>query len=90
MLNPNIVYCLYRPTQGVVMKLLVSVCLLAVLSGCGTYGEPLLLSAMFDSQDPCQSRNRGADYQKPNWCGASANRAYIYNRQAYPVGYVQR
>ena len=72
------------------MKLIVSMCLLSTLVGCGTYGEPLLLSALFDSQDPCQTRNRGPNYQQPSYCGAANYRTYIYNNNGYPVGFVKR
>lgn len=63
------------------MKLLVSVCLLVSLVGCASY---------WDANDPCQSRNHGANYQKPNWCGASDNRAYIYNNGGSIIGYIKR
>ena len=55
------------------------------VSGCGTYGEPKLLSAWYDSQDPCQRKNNGGKY--PSFCGASNNRAYIYDNTNQPIGY---
>lgn len=56
--------------------LILAVCL--SLTGCGTIG------AIFDAQDPCQSRGR-ANYQYPAFCGASGSGAYVtrgyYNNQ---------
>jgi hypothetical protein len=40
---------------------------------------------MYDSQDPCQLKNNGGRY--PSFCGASNNRAYIYNNTNQPIGY---
>lgn len=41
-----------------------------ILGGCGTYGEPLLLTRMFDSADPCQNYkvldSGGFDYKQVN------------------------
>lgn len=55
----------------------ISAVLLALLTGCGYGGEPLLLGAFFDSQDPCQTRGR-TNYQKPQFCGAaSGGTAYV-------------
>lgn len=76
------------------MKLLI--CNLAVLSlsGCAS------MATIYDRQDPCQTGqgnaveqqrlNRPQDYQRPNWCGASLNRTYIYNNQGIRQGYIVR
>jgi hypothetical protein len=57
------------------------------LSGCGTYGEPLILARWYDSRDPCQQQNwrNGAP---PNFCGATAGRTYIYPKNGPAVGYI--
>ena len=56
-------------------------------TACGLHGEPILLARMYDSQDPCQLKNNGGRY--PSFCGASNNRAYIYNNQNQPIGYTK-
>jgi hypothetical protein len=48
------------------MRILIILVTLAI-SGCGAYGEPLLLARMADRADPCQRPLN----QKPTWCGAS-------------------
>lgn len=64
-----------------------------ILTGCGTYGEPLLLARMFDSADPCQLKNNGGNY--PSFCGAGGRgRTTIYstptgNPIGAPVGYTK-
>jgi hypothetical protein len=42
----------------------------ALLTGCGTYGEPLLLARLYDNADRCQ--------QNPylSWCGAGSGKVY--------------
>ena len=51
------------------MKLIPAVLVIANLTGCANY---------WDSQDPCQARTRGADYQRPSFCGAgSAGTTYV-------------
>ena len=45
------------------MKLIFIVLTVTNLTGCAAY---------WDSQDPCQARNRGADYQRPAFCGAGS------------------
>lgn len=41
-----------------------------LLTGCGTYGEPLLLAKLYDNADRCQ--------RDPylSWCGAGSGRVY--------------
>ena len=51
------------------MKKIALVFSAVMLTGCGTYGEPILLARMFDAQDSCQSRGR-PNYQRPDFCGA--------------------
>jgi len=61
------------------------------LTGCGTYGEPLLLAAMFDNADHCQQQNWHRNGGKaPEYCGASRNRAYIYTPQGNQIGYTKK
>jgi hypothetical protein len=56
-----------------------------LLTGCGTYGEPLLLAKMFDSADKCQLKNNGGNY--PSYCGAGSARTVIYSTpNNNPVG----
>ena len=74
------------------MRSLILVTIL-LLTGCGTYGEPLLLARMFDSADPCQLRNNAGNY--PSFCGAGQRgRTTIYatptgNPIGAPVGYTK-
>ena len=58
------------------MKNILLILITASLTGCGTYGEPLFLAAMYDRADPCQRQNNGGNY--PSFCGASNSRTYIY------------
>ena len=58
-----------------------------LLTGCGTYGEPLILSRWYDSQDPCQLKNNGGQY--PSFCGATSGRPTVYDNRGRPVGYIQ-
>ena len=64
------------------------------LTGCGTYGEPLLLARMFDAADGCQLKNNGGKY--PSYCGAGgAGRTTIYatptnNPIGAAVGYTKK
>ena len=62
------------------MKILI-VALTLSLTGCGTYGEPLLLARMFDRNDPCQRE------PSPQWCGASAG-VTVYQRNYYTGGII--
>lgn len=57
-----------------------------ILGGCGTYGEPLFLAAIYDNNDPCQRQN-WVNGQQPRYCGAGSSRTYIYTtpHQA-PIG----
>jgi hypothetical protein len=45
------------------MRTIIILCIAATLSGCAAY---------WDSQDPCQARNRGEGYQRPTFCGAGS------------------
>ena len=82
------------------MKLFLLTLTSCILTGCGAYGEPLLLARIYDNNDPCQPQNiRGATAKEraanmPSFCGASSNRQYIYTtpqNQAVgaPSGYVK-
>lgn len=64
------------------MKYLAMILAALVLTGCGTYGEPLLLSRIYDRADPCQSQN-AVDGKTPNWCGASGNQNLYINGRYY-------
>jgi hypothetical protein len=58
----------------------VMVLLLALLTGCGYGGEPLLLGRYFDSQDPCQRP------PYPRFCGAASGpTAYV---RSWPGNYI--
>lgn len=46
------------------MRTLLALLTSLTLTGCGTYGEPLLLANIFDANDPCQRASM------PSWCGA--------------------
>lgn len=66
--------------------LILALCL--VTTGCSTIG------AIFDAQDPCQSRGR-ANYQYPSFCGAAGNgsvvtRGYYNNMPVYSSRYEAR
>jgi hypothetical protein len=77
------------------MKTIATLAVAIILTGCGTYGEPLLLARFYDSQDPCQLQNiRGTTLDEkvanmPSWCGASSGRKYIYNNQGARMGYIK-
>jgi hypothetical protein len=86
------------------MKLLL-LALALTLTGCGQYGEPIWLAQMYDSRDPCQSRNwrengghmdltnvpRGKQSGYPDFCGAGggARRTTIYTMDNRPIGYTR-
>lgn len=69
------------------MRIIVLVMALTV-TGCGTYGEPLILSSFYDRQDPCQLKNNQGRY--PRFCGATSGRETIYTQRGEPIGYVQK
>lgn len=75
------------------MKTLLLSLVCCLLGGCGTYGEPLLLSAMYDRADKCQLKNNGGNF--PSYCGAgSSGRVTVYstptnNPVGAPVGYIK-
>jgi hypothetical protein len=64
--------------------------LAVTLTGCGTYGEPLILARMYDSADHCQR------FPQPSYCGAGTrSRTTIYatptnNPIGAPVGYTKK
>jgi hypothetical protein len=65
------------------MKKLILVSMLALtLVGCGTYGEPLILARLYDSQDPCQAKNSPGSL--PSWCGRGQPRAWVYPARKLP------
>ena len=72
------------------MKLSAILILSVLMTGCGTYGEPLFLSRMYDSADPCQAQNHKG--KPPEWCGASSRSNTVYrtvNGVSQPVGYIK-
>jgi hypothetical protein len=67
-------------------KLLLITTTSLALSGCGTYGMPLILAKIYDGADPCQQQH------KPSFCGAGSHANTIYstrNGVSLPVGYVK-
>lgn len=67
------------------MKLITACVICVLLSGCGTYGEPLLLARMIDAQDVCQ--------QDPSirWCGAGTGPVlYVRSGQTGNIRYTIR
>jgi hypothetical protein len=70
------------------MRTIATLAVAVILTGCGTYGEPLLLARMYDAQDPCQFKNNGGKI--PSWCGASAGRTTIYSNKGAPLGYIKK
>lgn len=73
------------------MKSLVSIILVAALTGCAT--PPRFLAASFNSGDVCQNYRKDPTWQLPSYCG-SGNRTTIYSTPhgaplGYPVGYVK-
>jgi hypothetical protein len=67
-----------------------AVTLTLLLTGCGTYGEPLFLARIYDSADHCQRQ------PQLSYCGAgSRGRATIYatptgNPIGAPIGYTKK
>lgn len=67
------------------MKTIATLAVAVILSGCGTYGEPLLLARIYDRNDPCQSQNY--NIKPPSFCGASSGRTVIYSTpRGEPIG----
>ena len=67
------------------MKTFLLIITSCILGGCGTYGEPLFLAAIYDRADGCQRQNNGGNY--PSYCGAGGNRTSIYANRAWaPIG----
>ena len=67
------------------MRILATLAVASILTGCGTYGEPLILAAWYDSRDPCQSQNYKT--APPSFCGASSARTVIYSTpRGEPIG----
>jgi len=70
-----------------VLKVL-AVVSVAVLTGCAT--PPQWLANHYDSNDSCQVKNHGGDWNKiPSYCGASGGRVYIYNNHNVQQGYIK-
>lgn len=57
------------------------------LSACAT--PPQWLANHYNASDPCQNYRQRANWQPPNWCGASAGRTYIYNNNGVRQGYIK-
>ena len=55
------------------MKTLILLIALA-LTGCAT--PPRFLAAMYDNNDPCQSKGQ-VNYQYPSFCGAGSGTRYV-------------
>jgi len=73
------------------MRIIVIALLAVSMTGCGTYGEPLWLARIADANDPCQTQNRSAAYQRPSFCGASAGpRYYTRDYRTGRIIYVTR
>lgn len=75
---------------GSQMKYLTVVLVSIALSGCAA---PLqMLANSYNHADPCQARaelNRPQGYQRPSWCGASGNRATVYDVNGRVTGYIK-
>ena len=71
------------------MKKTLTLFSMLALTGCGTYGEPLILSKWYDYNDPCQSKGQ-ANYQYPAFCGAgtASSGAVVRDRQGRITGTV--
>ena len=66
------------------IKYLLVCTLISNCLGCASY---------WDQKDPCQMRaelNRPAGYQRPEWCGASLGRQYIYSASGSRIGYINK
>lgn len=63
------------------MKYLAMILAALAVTGCGTYGEPLLLSRMYDRADPCQSKNWPNGIE-PRFCGGQSG----WSRDVYVNG----
>lgn len=61
-----------------------------LLTGCAT--PPAFLANHYNNMDPCQAHRpeRAQGYQRPNWCGASNDRVYLYNNAGQPLGYIKK
>lgn len=72
------------------MKTMISVILIATLTGCAT--APSFLARTYNNADPCQLQNNGGNL--PSFCGAGSGRTVIYstptaNPVGAPVGYTK-
>ena len=56
------------------MKLAALILATLALTGCGTYGEPLLLARMYDNADVCQTRN-WPNGVEPRFCGGAPGKS---------------
>jgi hypothetical protein len=80
------------------MKTIIALLVALNLTACAT--PPQWLANSYDRNDPCQTGagseaerarlNRPQGYSAPNWCGASANRIYIYNNNSIRQGYISK
>lgn len=68
------------------MKTIAVISLLCLLTGCGYGGQPLLLGAWYNANDPCQSQGRPG-FQAPAFCGAAQGRT-LYVRD-FRTGRIQ-
>lgn len=57
------------------MKFVILVLMLTSLTGCATGVS--LLAELYDSNDPCQSRNIKPGQTYPSFCGAGSGRSYV-------------
>lgn len=78
------------------MKLLL-LALPILLTGCGTYGEPLLLSSYYRWKDPCITTQYPGDTPEarakhvPEYCGGSRRGpGYIYTRDGQWQAYISQ
>lgn len=69
-----------------------------MLTACSTTFDAV--ATFYDRQDPCQTGqfseqerqrlNRPEGYKRPDWCGATMGRTYIYNSQGQRQGYIAK
>lgn len=77
-----------------ILNIIVLSTVVMLLTGCGTMLNGL--AYVYDSNDHCQLRNNGGNV--PSYCGATANRTYIYATPKYApyaplgatAGYIQK
>lgn len=76
---------------------LIAISTVILLTGCGTYGEPLMLSSYYRAKDPCITTHYKGDSpearasQVPSWCGGSRRGpGYVYDRDGVWRAYVNQ